>query len=104
MKQTRMAMIRSLMKDPKAEWSWDGAAVIVDYLVEMHECNGCEIDYLDHEEVRSMFSEHYSARDAVADLGLLEDVAPVSEAEALKVLEERFIVWQLLSGGVVVID
>jgi len=99
----RMAMIKSLMNDPKAEWSWDGAAVIVDYLIEMHECNGCEIDYLDREEVRSMFSEHYSARDAVADLRLPE-AEEVSEAEALKVLEERFMVLQLNSGGVVVTD
>jgi len=104
---TTEQIIRKLMADNYANWSYNGAKTIADYLQEL-ECDlGYEIEF-DRVAIRCEFSEYASALEAVenCDRGEYQNIISENdtedqEAAALEWLQEKTIVIEF-DGGIIV--
>lgn len=99
--------IAQLMEDQYANWSWDGAKALIEYLEELEGDIGKPIE-LDTVALRCDFSEYDSVLEAAEYHDFIPDEidSPLDnvdeiEAEALKYLEERTTVIQF-EGGVII--
>lgn len=92
-----------LMRDDNAKWSRSGAYVLADYLQELENDTGEEMD-LDVVAIRCEFSEYSSAVDAAGDYGWSADETEfddANEAAALSWLHDRTSVISF-DGGVII--
>jgi len=106
-KLTTYDIAHELLDDENANWSRAGAVALAEWLRELEESSGEDID-LDVVAIRCDFSEYESAQDAAENYGWepsgdIEDDGQECDAEALQWLENRTSVIEF-DGGVIVSD
>ena len=103
--------IKLLKEDDGADWSWDGAKALIEYLEEL-ESEGKPIEF-DRVALRCEYSEYSSALEAAQDYGFTppenedddddndEDDEDEKESAALAYLEDRTTVIQFNNGVII---
>jgi len=102
---TTNEIARKLREDDNAGWSYAGALALAEYLEQLEEDTGADMDF-DRVAIRCEFSEYTSAREAAANYDWEPDEdADEDEAEksALQYLQDRTTVIEF-TGGVIIQD
>jgi len=100
----RKQMIKSLIHG-RHEWTNEGARTIVDFLIEMHDLNGEELEW-NACEVNGLYREFGSALHAAESLGIIDllDKDCQTEDGAIGLLDIEFncLEFKLRNGGVII--
>ena len=94
-----------LMQDDNAAWSYAGARALAEYLEQLEEDTGADMDF-DRVAIRCEFSEYGTAREAASNYDWEPDEdADEEEAEksALQFLQDRTTVIEF-TGGIIIQD
>ena len=94
---TTSQVVDALRDDSSACWSYAGAEALAEYLEDIEEGAGEEME-LDVVAIRCDFAEYASAAEAIRDYCGDE----MDEEEALDYLRERTLVVEIPAGGVIV--
>ena len=103
---TTYEAIAQLMEDQYANWSWDGAEALIEYLEQLEDSLDKPI-VLDTVAIRCDFSEYDSALEAAENYEFIpDDSIPTDDEDeieeaALQYLEDRTTVIQF-KGGVII--
>jgi hypothetical protein len=100
---TTHEIAHKLREDENAGWSYAGALALAEYLEEMEEAAGEELEF-DRVGIRCDFSEHTSAAEAASDYSWEADKdndEEQNEAAALEYLQGRTAVIEF-DGGVII--
>ena len=100
---TTNEIARKLREDENAGWSYAGALALAEYLEEMEQAAGTELEF-DRVEIRCDYSEHTSATEAASDYAWEPDKdndEDQNEEAALEFLQGRTAVIEF-DGGVII--
>jgi len=97
---TQNDMVNDLMNDSNANWTREGAEVMAEYLLQMEDDCGEEMEW-DVVSVRCDYSEVQSAAAYARTMGLAP--VEVTEAEALELLERETTVIEVGKTGRVIV-
>jgi len=90
-----------LVADDNADWSYEGARRLIEYIEEIESETGVEIDF-DRVALRCEFTEYSSIDDAMSQYVTNEELVGIDDPEEW--LSERTTVLMLKSDGVVIQD